>query len=222
MHSPKNRGWRGLCPGLSSAPSEVTGHAGLSGSAVFRPGLWEWAVGAAEFFRPLGTSRNVLGVPATVLSGSCLYLIYSLLVIWSLSKLRCRMPGLASLPRVCHLWMLVMVQMAVGGWSVLPPAALAAVAVSVTSSLQVVNARHERLGGLSWSSCFLQPCSCRGCEGACLEPGWDPWQMYAWCPGPPPAPSHCNDLCWDMCVERDPSPLFIPFFLRILNFSLVD
>lgn len=68
-----------------------------------------------------------------------------------------------------------MVKMAVGGWSVLPHAALSALAVPGTGTLmlQVVSVRHERLGGLSWSSCFLQPCSSRVCEDACLEPGWD-------------------------------------------------
>lgn len=67
-------------------------------------GLWEWAaVGAAEFFKPLGMSWNVLKVPATVMSGSRgapdLYLIYSLLSTvspWSLSKLRCQIPDLTS------------------------------------------------------------------------------------------------------------------------------
>lgn len=154
MHSPQNCGWWRLCLCLSSALSES--QALQDSQAVFRPGtlgksccgccsnLWTWAEcpwSACHchvwiLFAPhlLLASHMKLGQVGVPDSWPCL-----------------------CLPHVCHLWMLMLMQMAVEGWwSVLP---VPAVAVSVTLSLQVVSVRHQRLGGLSCSSCFLQPCS---------------------------------------------------------------
>lgn len=219
MHSPQNLGWWGLCLGLSPGLSGVTSHAGLPGSAVSRPGLWEWAVGAAEFFKPLGMSRSVLAVPTTVMSGSCLDLTYSLLLTWSFSKLGCWMPGLASAIHVsvtsgcwwwCE-WLLedglcpLMHSSASCGW--------------VGHFVPAGSECEAREAGWSQLELLHSPALQFPCVWGCLPRAWvGSLTDAARCPGPSPAPSHCSDLCWDTCVERDPSPVFIPSFFLVYFF----
>lgn len=245
MRSPQNHGWWGLCLCLSSQHSglsELWSRAGSQAVQCSGQGLWEWAaVGAAEFFRPLGMSRNVLGVPGTVMSGSrgapVLYLICSLLSIVSHMKLKqVEVPDAwpcLCLPRVCHLWMLL--KMAVGGWSVLPRAVLPAVAVPGTLSLPAVSVEAREAGWSQPELLLFQPCSSR--VWGCLPGAWVGSLTDA-CMVPWPSSSSeslqwplLRHVCWKgpiSCVYSFLSPAFqllpgiLGLFLAALHMCLVE
>lgn len=115
--------------------------------------------------------------------------------------------------------MLLMVKMAVGGWSVLPRAALPArrwhldTAGSECEAQEAGWSQLELLLSLAWQfPCVRMPAwSLGGIPDRCMHGALALLQLRVI------AVTSAETLC----VERDPSPVFIPFFLLVPNFCLV-